>query len=329
VIPVFNLARNRLTTILFHRFFFEGEAVEYSRDRLKRQCEWLCRFFTPVTLSEAMAGLSSDKLPCNPLLVTIDDAKTEVLRVLDIFEFFSIPVSIFACVGWCAQEENNPINADLALARLVADIEWYRGPTTTIEVGREHFLIGDHGQASASIDHLLRRICSDEFDASELLRGSYKIGERRRRIGITCTLKELREAQSPKVAIGAHSISHINLAKASDIRLHFEISKSRKILAQMVGDCDAFAYPYGMNGTFNSITTRNVKEVGFSSAFLSHSAFAEPGTDRFHLPRISMPDRPISHAEFCARVAGAGVIYRKLKHAFRLTDLASRMLSKN
>ena len=131
-----NLAQHRLTTLLFHRFFFDGETVEHSRDRLKRQCEWLCQSFNPVTLPEALFGLNSEAKSIHPLMVTIDDAKIEVLSVLDIFESFSIPVSIFACVGSCAQEERDPLGSKLALARLVAEIEWYRGPTTTIQAGR-------------------------------------------------------------------------------------------------------------------------------------------------------------------------------------------------
>jgi hypothetical protein len=70
-----------------------------------------------------------------------------------------------------------------------------------------------------------------------------------------------------------------------------------------------------------------VKEAGFSSAFLSHSDFAGSDTDYFHLPRISMPNRPMSHVEFCARVAGAGVLYRNLKHAVPLTGHTMRSLS--
>ncbi len=309
-----SLAGNRLTTILFHQFFFEGEPVDYSRDRLKRQCEWLRRWFNPVTLSEATGGFSSDTLPGNPILVTIDDAKVEVLSVLDIFESFSIPISIFACVGWCAQEEPYDGDLNLSLARLVADIEWYRGPPMTILAGRERFVLGEGVQAADTIDRLLKWVFSEQLDSRKLAKIS--VSEAVGRRNTTCTLRELADAKSPRVAVEAHSISHINLAKASDIRVTYEISGSRRILVESVGECNAFAYPYGMAGTFNSATSSKLLEAGFSSAFLSHSDFAGPDTDRFHLPRITMPDRPMSHAEFCIRVAGAGVLYGTLKRTF-------------
>src|SRR6266850_4023644 len=137
-----SLAGNHLTTIIFHRFFFSGEDANVSRDRLKRQCDWLVETFNPIRLPELNCGLTS-KLPRYPLLVTIDDAKVEILRVLDIFESFSIPVAIFACVGWCAQEEPCTADPRVSLARLVAEIQWYRGPPKTIRVGQKLLLVGD------------------------------------------------------------------------------------------------------------------------------------------------------------------------------------------
>ena len=313
-ISPYSLAGNRLTTILFHRFFFEGESVAVSRDRLKRQCDWFQNCFSPLTLSEATHGVSSSTLPANPLLVTIDDAKLEVLSVLDIFRSFSIPVAIFACVGWCAQEE--PYNPGLSLARLVAELEWYRGPERTLAIGGKPLVIGQGFPAADSIDRVLDLAFSEQGNAQELAK-VYLAPSRARR-NIICTLGELADVKSNMVAVGAHSISHINLAKASDIRLTFEIFESRRLLIEVLGECDAFAYPYGMAGTFSATTSKKLTESGFSSAFLSHSDFAGADTDRLHLPRISMPDRAISHPEFCVRVAGAGVLYRKLKHTFGL-----------
>ena len=126
-----HLAGDQLTTILFHRFFFEGEPAERSRDRLKRQCEWLRNHFTPVSLDFATDALAEGRLPRRPLLVTIDDAKIEILRIADIFASFDLPISIFACVGWCAKD--SPEDEGGLLARLVNQIEWYAGPVKTLD----------------------------------------------------------------------------------------------------------------------------------------------------------------------------------------------------
>jgi peptidoglycan/xylan/chitin deacetylase (PgdA/CDA1 family) len=308
-----SLAENHLTTILFHRFFFSGEDANVSRDRLKRQCEWLVKNFNLIRLSELDCGLTNKLLPSYPLLVTIDDAKIEVLHVLDIFKSFSIPVAIFACVGWCAQEETRIADPHILLARLVADIQWFRGPRTTIRVGEEILPIGDDTSAEDAIDKLLNYAAFNEIDPADL---SPAVFETFRRKKVSCTLKELVEVQSHFVAIGGHSISHINLATASSVRLSFEISETRRILRDVFGECTSFAYPYGMPNTFNSATSRELAKAGFRSAFLSHSGFAGPDTDRLQIPRIALPDRALSQPEFRARVAGAGVVYRKIKQTF-------------
>ena len=111
-----NLAGNNLTTILYHRFFFGEEPVERSRDRLKRQCEWLRKRFTAQSLESATRALETGHHPQRPLLVTIDDAKIEILRIVDIFAEFDLPISVFVCVGWCAKEG---LDEDSLLARLV------------------------------------------------------------------------------------------------------------------------------------------------------------------------------------------------------------------
>ena len=95
--------------------------------------------------------------------------------------------------------------------------------------------------------------------------------------------------------------------------MEVEIAETRRLLALKLGKCDVFAYPYGMEGTCSPETTELLQQNGFRFAFLTHSDFANTRTDQMYLPRIALPDRPMSHAEFCLRAAGAGVVYRKLK----------------
>jgi hypothetical protein len=71
-----------------------------------------------------------------------------------------------------------------------------------------------------------------------------------------------------------------------------------------------------MQGTHSDETQQIVQETGFELAFLSHSDLIQQKANPFQLPRISLPDQPMSQLEFCARVAGAGIILRRLKRVF-------------
>jgi len=304
------LARDGLTTILFHRFFFEGEALERGRDRLKRQCEWLRNHFSVLKLSGATAALEANNLPPKSLLVTIDDAKVELLRVVDIFSSFELPVSIFACVGWCAREA--PDEGSL-LARVVERLEWYSGPNRTVATKlRELEVSSDAALKRETIDFLLSH--ADELNA-DLEAVLQTVSDAVPVDRVSCSWDELTDLRALGAEIGGHSVSHVKLGAASTIRMKFEIAETGRILREKFGSCDVFAYPYGMAGTYNEQTTRELKDSGFRFAFLTHSDIATPQTSPFHLPRISMPDRPMIFPEFCLRAAGAGIVYRRLKQS--------------
>src|SRR6185437_9467531 len=70
-----------LTTLLFHRFFFGEEQKDKAFERLKRQLDWLCQAYTPLDLSAATNMLAEATLPKHPLLITADDAGTDLLEV--------------------------------------------------------------------------------------------------------------------------------------------------------------------------------------------------------------------------------------------------------
>jgi hypothetical protein len=257
-------------------------------------------------------GLPSGSLPPRALLITIDDAKIEVLSVLDVFRSFSLPICIFSCVGWCAQEVDIARDPRLALAKLVTDLEWYRGPVVDSKIAGERVVIGaDAAQTAQSID----RVLAATYKGNLTLQGN-PLNRPPRKNRRCCSLDELADIACESVAIGAHSITHINLACASSLRQEYEIHSGRQILLDELGECAAFAYPYGMQGTHSDETLRIVRETGFELAFLSHSDLIQQKTNPFRLPRISLPDQAISQLEFCARVAGAGIIVRKLKRAF-------------
>jgi peptidoglycan/xylan/chitin deacetylase (PgdA/CDA1 family) len=306
-----HLARNQLTTILFHRFFFGEEPVERARDRLKRQCEWLRNHFTPVTLDFATDALGKNTLPPRPLLVTIDDAKIEILRIADVFASFELPIAIFACVGWCAKD--SPGDDGALLARLVNQIEWYAGPVKTLTTSGGGITVGANAaETRKAIDLVLSnpRVPASEIESILATLEREPSGRR-----VSCSWSELSDLKASGVAIGGHSVSHVNLAAATPLRMEFEISETQRVLSEKFGSCDVFAYPYGMRGTFSDATTLQLARTGFRYAFLTHSEYADTRTDPLLLPRISMPDRPMSQPEFCVRAAGAGVLYRKIRQS--------------
>lgn len=302
-----------LTTLLYHSFFFGGEAEKVGRDRLRRQLAWLRDHYELLTLDDFNQALRANRFPPRALFVTVDDAKTDLMKVAEDFNAFGIPITVFVCAGWTAQASTMEIDGQWA--RAVADIEWYEGPDFEMVLGRESRVLHVGRKVRAvSVDELLQSRGYFEPHLDELIarvEAMNKQGGTR----VICSWDELKVLQREGISFGSHSVSHIKLASASDLRLGFEIHESKRLIESHLGHCSSFAYPFGTAGTCDDRTTAIVKAAGMSAAFLTHPEFARSGDSAFHLPRFALPDRHMHDGEYRGRVRGAGVLLRRLKHA--------------
>jgi peptidoglycan/xylan/chitin deacetylase (PgdA/CDA1 family) len=290
---------------LFHLFFYPGESLQAGRERLRRQLDWLSQHYEPITPEQAAGGLANGHLPRFPVLVTIDDAHRDFLKVQDIFKSFDVPVLMFVCVGW--SDIAGPPEPRSLLARIVTLLQWGDSLDEQLSLGSGFppIRLGEQFRAdrTAAIDQLIaaRDDIEHEFEAlAAQLDHTVKVRN-------SCTWRELEDLSGAGTVIGCHSISHVSLAKASKTRMVFEIGEAHDILREKFDRCRYFAYPFGTVGSFNPETTAEIIRSGFECAFLTHADFATSRTDRYHLPRFVIPDSPASLNEFRAIVRGGGI----------------------
>ena len=296
-----------VTALLFHRFFEDGESRHTAIDRLRRELDWLRTVCTPISLPQFIAGLGSASLPDRAVLVTTDDALHDILGVADEFKSFEIPFCAFVCAGWTATASSGA-GEDL-VARAASAVQWYEGDDIEIRCGSRSIELSARTKAR-NIDAL---IIERESLLPYLEELCTRLERPVKRTRGCCTWEELRHLASVGVGIGAHSVTHVNLSQASAIRRKFEIAESRRLCEALVGRCEAFAYPYGVANSHSEDTRNELKHAGFSTAFLSHSDFITVHSDTMTLPRISMPDEPMTLPEFRALAKGGGILIRSLK----------------
>ncbi len=309
-----------LTTVLYHGFFFDDEPRQRARDRLRRQLEWLSKAYRPLTLEQCQQALAAGAYPPRALLVTADDAKIDLLEMHEEFVAFGVPLCIFVCAGWTAQASG--IDADGLLARTVATLEWYAGPEAVVSIGApsRKLAIGA-SRRGETIDQILA--APDEFlpHLPELLTRVAQLGRAPTRRTI-CSWPELVALRERGAQFGSHSVSHIRLAAASDLRLRFEVGEARRLIERKLAPCASFAYPFGTEGTFDARTTAALRAAGTNAAFLTHPGFAAADTDALHLPRFALPERAMSNAEYRGRVGGAGIALRAIKRGLQRAGAA-------
>ena len=100
----------------------------------------------------------------------------------------------------------------------------------------------------------------------------------------TFQVKEI--AQSPLVEIGSHTMNHVWLKGVSRETAEYEISQSRKTLADMVGlPVNSFAYPYG---ALDQQAIDIVRETGYTNAVSTIPGIAQTIQNKFFLYRLRL-----------------------------------------
>ena len=95
----------------------------------------------------------------------------------------------------------------------------------------------------------------------------------------------------PLVTIGAHTVNHAMLSKASDEAVRREIEEGRRILETRLGrPVQHLAYPYGGRDLAGSREFAVARELGFKTAVTTRPGVLFPGhaAHLTALPRISL-----------------------------------------
>lgn len=101
--------------------------------------------------------------------------------------------------------------------------------------------------------------------------------------------------------IGAHTITHPNLALLPAEEQRREIVQGREQLEQISGcKVHSFAYPYGTRDHYTRDTVRIAKETGFNCACSNFPGTVWSRSDRYQLPRVLVRDWPAE--EFARRL---------------------------
>ena len=97
--------------------------------------------------------------------------------------------------------------------------------------------------------------------------------------------------RDPLATIGAHTVNHPMLAKASDGQVRTELRMSRSVIEAALGKApDHFAYPYGDPTSAGPREFRIAAELGFKTAVTTRPGvlFADHADHLTALPRISL-----------------------------------------
>ena len=100
------------------------------------------------------------------------------------------------------------------------------------------------------------------------------------------TWDQLRELQKAGFEIGAHTVTHPDLSKLSEVQQHKELADSKAALEQQLGiSITHLCYP---SGKYNATTISIAKSLGYTDATTTHPGSVGATDDPFALNRYRM-----------------------------------------
>jgi peptidoglycan/xylan/chitin deacetylase (PgdA/CDA1 family) len=317
----------------------DGNLVQ--ADSLRRQLQLLKKRYHVIT-PEDFLHWSEEKLSLPPrsILLTCDDALRNTLtEMVPILLELGLSCLFFA-TGASADETPSMLwyeelylmlldaNAPIALSIPEANIN-IRISIGPIAPSEKHSCWWNLVERLSQFDRELRRGFLDQI--REQLRLAENWSEQffqdptlAARF-LTLDIAGLRQLAAAGMSIGAHSLSHPILARASEELAWREISESRNVVEKALGRTVwAFGYPFGNAATVTGRDLRLAERAGFRCAFMNvgggfgakidrakinHSKISGAKINRFVLPRVHVT-ADMSLFEFEAHISG---FYRSLR----------------
>ncbi len=97
---------------------------------------------------------------------------------------------------------------------------------------------------------------------------------------------ELREMRDNDMEIGSHTVNHVRLTEADDVRLVRELTDSKVTLEDLLGNAvSSFAYPYG---AWDARCAEAVKQAGYAAACITRTGWALRDDNPYLLRRLTI-----------------------------------------
>jgi peptidoglycan/xylan/chitin deacetylase (PgdA/CDA1 family) len=275
------------------------------------------RIATPMRLREMVSAAETGALPSRAVSITFDDGYADNLHLAEpLLRQHGVPATIFATTGHTdTRSEFFWDELDFLLLQpgvLPAELILHWGQST------KRFDLAEastysHGQWAqdrnwnvlqparpGSRQKLYLELCAlihamptqQRSDCIRQIRewaGANIAGRESHRMMSSDELRAI--SNSPVIEIGAHTVTHPQLAAETVDQQNDEIRLSRLALETTLGQpATSFSYPFGTRRDYTSETVAAVAAAGFKMACSNFNGKVESATDRYQLPRFIVRD---------------------------------------
>jgi peptidoglycan/xylan/chitin deacetylase (PgdA/CDA1 family) len=269
---------------------------------LRLQMAFVKRAYTVLPLAELVARTQRGAaLPPRALAITFDDGYADNHRLaLPVLRALDLPATIYVTTG---SVDGGP---PLWMSAVRALVLGARGAELAVP-GLDPIRLGPPGRRSAEARALTRALVplTAEDRANRLRTAAADAGVDLGRAldGAMLDWNEIRALATAGWTIGAHTVTHVNVALAAPAEAETEIAASRDTIAARIGaPVRDFAYPNsgGAHRYFGADVAAILRRLDFRSAVTSRPGVVDAGTDPFAVPRIGVSPRLAAVSDLAA-----------------------------
>lgn len=283
------LGRGKLSILNYHQVLEKPDPLrrlEVTAETFDWQMQVVSRYFTPLSLNQALDGLQHECLPANAICITFDDGYKNNLTVAQpILARYQVPATVYVATAF-SQGQNMWNDRVLYL---------FSDPDRlTLQVGAEKLQLSDWQRRRALGYGLINKLKYLPVEQRlEQIAQLYRDNNIQEQAALMMTPEQIRELSDKGVTIGAHTVNHPILKICSEQEQADEIRQSRAQLADWIGrDIEHFAYPNGVpDKDFDQLTESLVRQAGFSSAVATEKGISDKRTSVWRLRRFTPWDK--------------------------------------
>jgi peptidoglycan/xylan/chitin deacetylase (PgdA/CDA1 family) len=251
----------------------------------RRQMAFVRRAYTVLPLDELVERIGRGaSLPPRALAVTFDDGYADNYRLaFPVLRDLGLTATVFVATG--GLDGGPPL--------------WMSAVRAVVGAGRRE-------AARALTRELVPLGAAERAQRIAAAAVSAGVDPGRALAGTMLTWAQVRELAAAGWTIGAHTMSHPNVALAAPAEAEAEIAGSRDAIAAAIGaPVTHFAYPNagGAHRYFDERTAALLRRLGFRAALTSRPGLLRTGSDPYALPRIGVGPRLAPVSELAAALA--------------------------
>jgi len=305
------LARRRAGGLVlrYHAITPDAREVPYATPEiclpvaaLRVQMAFVKRAYTVVSLDELVDRVARGKeLPPRALAITFDDGYADNHRLaFPVLQRLGLPATVYLTSGTIDGGPPLWMSAVRALVLAAPAGELAVPGLPPVTLGPQ----GERGEIARALTRALVPLeAAERHERLAAAAAACRVDPARELDGSMLAWDQVRELARGGWTIGAHTVTHVNVALTAPDDAASEIAASRDTIAAAVGaPVVHFAYPNtgGAHRYFDGATAGILRRLGFRSAVTSAPGLVRPGVSSFALPRIGVGPRLAPVSELAA-----------------------------